>query len=85
MDKLKEVYPDCGWFRDGRRGFATYQVETLKKPREHVRAITGHKSDKMFDRYCIGNLENKLRVTNPELFKKKGDEGTPQAQSGTEG
>jgi hypothetical protein len=85
MNKLKEVYPDCGWFRDGRRGFATYQVETLQKPREHVRAITGHKSDKMFERYCIGDIRNKLRVTNPELFKKRGDEGTPQAQFGTEG
>lgn len=73
---LRRVYPDCGVFRDGRRGFSSYQVNELGKSRSDVKAMTGHKSDSSFDRYCIGSLKNKLHVTHPDLNKKKEDGDT---------
>ena len=77
-NKLKKAFPDSdpGVFRDGRRGFATHAVHVLHKRKEDVKAMTAHKSDSMFNRYCIGSLEGKTNVTHPGLGEKEASEGT---------
>jgi hypothetical protein len=82
MGKLKEAFPidDVGWFRDGRRGMATFNCDQQGLPRYAVKAVTGHKTTRMFDVYAIGTLKGKLMVTHPEFFRKDGGEGTNGAQ-----
>jgi hypothetical protein len=76
MEALKVAHPDCGWFRDGRRGFCTFMVETQGLEPSKVKAVAGIKTDHVFRRYCIGSLKSKLQVISPEMFGKKGTLGT---------
>jgi integrase len=85
IERLREAFPgiEVGWLRDTRRGFATYKVQTCKMDRGAVKSVTGHKTDAMFDRYCITDIRSQLAVTNPELYQKQEGSGTKLAQFGS--
>jgi integrase len=72
--KLKLKFgPDCGWIRDTRRGFVTHKCEVEGHDPAHVRAISGHRTDAVFNRYRIGNLRNIVGVVQrqlPQDFRK---------------
>jgi len=53
---------DCGWIRDTRRGFVTHKCEVEGHDPAHVRAISGHRTDAVFNRYRIGKLRNIVGV-----------------------
>jgi len=55
---------DCGWIRDTRRGFVTRKCEVEGYDPAHVRAISGHRTNSIFERYRIGNLRNIFRVVD---------------------
>jgi hypothetical protein len=61
----KKFGPDCGWIRDTRRGFVTHKCEVEGYDPAHVRAISGHRTESMFNRYRIGSLRNIASVVNP--------------------
>jgi integrase len=56
---------DCGWIRDCRRGMVTHKTEIEGCDPLHVRAVSGHRSNSVFERYRIGNIKNILKVINP--------------------
>jgi hypothetical protein len=64
--KLEKKYgPDCGWIRDTRRGFVTHKCEVEGHDPAHVKALSGHKTDSIFNRYRIGKIRNVLNVIYP--------------------
>ncbi len=61
--KLQEKFgPDCGWIRDTRRGFVTHKCEVEGHDPAHVKALSGHKTDSIFNRYRIGKIRNVINV-----------------------
>jgi integrase len=64
--KLKEKFGiDAGWIRDTRRGFITHKCEVEGHDPAHVKAISGHRTDSIFQRYRIGQLRNIIGVVSP--------------------
>ena len=61
----KNFGKDGGWIRDCRRGMITHKCEVEGHDPKHVQAVSGHRSDSVFNRYRIGSLENVLNVVNP--------------------
>jgi hypothetical protein len=67
------------WVRDCRRGFVTHKTEIEHCPPNHVMSSSGHHTMQIFNRYRIGQLQNKVAVMHPELRKDQG-KSTPGGQ-----
>ena len=75
--KLQKAFGnDGGVIRDTRRGFVTHKCEVEGRDPAHVRAISGHRTDKVFARYRIGMLRNIVSVVQqpiPPDFRQIGE------------
>lgn len=65
MNLEKKFGADGGWIRDCRRGMITHKCEVEGFDPKHVQAVSGHRSQSVFNRYRIGSLANVVRVVNP--------------------
>jgi integrase len=60
----KKFGSDAGWFRDCRRGMITHKCEVQGCDPVNVQKISGHRTQSVFNRYRIGNMENLLEIVN---------------------